>query len=103
MSKKPTKNSPRRTPASRRVKRPITRNDPAPTLAPALPASRTRPLARFRRATASPAQLRGGDLVRYLRIHLKHPYGDRGIKAIADLAREVAHLANLELNGRESK
>jgi hypothetical protein len=40
--------------------------------------------------------------VRYLRIHLKHPYGDRGIRAIEELAREVAHLANLELNARET-
>ena len=50
----------------------------------------------------TPAARRGSELVRYLRIHLKRPYGDRGIRAIEKLAREVAHLANLELASREN-
>jgi hypothetical protein len=60
-----------------------------------------RRLARLHRATATPAQRRGADLVRYLRIHAKRPYGDRGIRALVELAQEVGHLANLELNARE--
>jgi hypothetical protein len=63
---------------------------------------KTRPTARFHRASASPAQRRGADLVRYLRLHLRRPYGDRGVAAIAKLAQEVAHLANLELNARQA-
>jgi hypothetical protein len=68
----------------------------APSPAPPAP----RPLARMRRATATPAQRRGADLVRYLRIHVKRPYGRRGEEAIRRLAVEVGHLANLELNAR---
>ena len=64
--------------------------------------AKPRPVGRTRRATASPAQRRGADLTRYLRIHLKHPYADRGIRAIHKLALEVAHLANLELNSTEA-
>jgi hypothetical protein len=52
------------------------------------------------RATLTPAGLRGRDLVRFLRIHAKKPYGSRGEEAIRQLAVEVAHLANLELNAR---
>ena len=44
------------------------------------------------------ASKRGSDLVRYLRIHTKHPYGRRGEQAIVDIAREAAHLGNLELD-----
>jgi hypothetical protein len=51
----------------------------------------------MRRATASPAQRRGAELVRFLRIHAKRPYGPRGENATIALAREVAHLARLEL------
>ena len=71
--------------------------------APPTPPFGKRPVARFRRANATPAQRRGADLVRYLRIHLKRPYGDRGIRELEKLAVEVAHLANLELDSRESK
>lgn len=53
--------------------------------------------ARTYRATAAPAQRRGADLVRYLRIHSKHPYGSRGEEAIRCLAIEVGHLGNAEL------
>ncbi len=38
--------------------------------------------------------------MRFLRIHAKKPYGTRGEEAIRQLAVEVAHLANLELNAR---
>ncbi len=40
----------------------------------------------------------GSELVRYLRIHTKHPYGRRGEQAIVDIAREAAHLGNRELD-----
>lgn len=79
----------------------VARSMPAPPRTP--PATRVRAVARFRRAGASPAQQRGAELVRYLRIHLKHPYGERGIAAIEKLAREVAHLANLELAQRHGE
>lgn len=69
-----------------------------PTAAPTAP-TLTPPQARTHRSTASPAQRRGADLVRYLRIHLKHPYGKRGEEAIRRLAVEVAHLGNAELRG----
>lgn len=68
------------------------------TTTAAAPVARPRPVARTRRATATPAQRRGADLVRFLRIHSKKPYGARGVNAIATLAREVGHLGNLELN-----
>jgi hypothetical protein len=104
MAKKPTKKVTRQV-TSRRRHRGTT---PAPPTVPPAPTSPTadavkaRPVARFHRANASPAQRRGAALVRYLRIHLKAPYGDRGIRAIEKLAREVAHLANLELNARDA-
>lgn len=74
---------------------------PAPVAATPAPV-KPRPLARTHRATASPAQRRGADLVRYLRIHSKHPYGTRGEEAIRKLAIEVGHLGNLELNARKT-
>lgn len=80
---------------------PVPPTSPAPVAAaPAAP--KPRPLARTHRATASPAQRRGADLVRYLRIHSKHPYGTRGEEAIRKLAVEVGHLGNLELNARDT-
>jgi hypothetical protein len=66
-----------------------------PTLAPS-----RRVVGRLHRATLTPAGLRGRDLVRFLRIHSKHPYGTRGEEAIHRLAVEVGHLGNLELNAR---
>jgi hypothetical protein len=111
----------RRTPALKERKAPRSATPPPPPVAvavptdtatvarsvpatpPPTPPTRTRPVARFRRAGASPAQRRGADLVRYLRIHSKHPYGERGIRAIEKLAREVAHLANLELAQRHGE
>lgn len=110
----------RRTPAlkERKAPRSATPGAPPPVSVPATtdaaivarsvpatprPPARSRPVARFRRVGASPAQQRGADLVRYLRIHLKHPYGKRGIAAIEKLAREVAHLANLELAQRNGE
>jgi hypothetical protein len=56
---------------------------------------------RLHRSTLTPAGLRGRDLVRFLRIHAKRPYGQRGEEAMRRLAVEVGHLANLELNARE--
>jgi hypothetical protein len=67
--------------------------EPAP-----VPTVKPRPMARTRRRLASPAQRRGADLVRYLRIHAKKPFGRRGEEAIRRLAVEVGHLGNLELN-----
>lgn len=45
----------------------------------------------------TPAAKRGAELVRYLRIHAKRPYGKRGENAILDMAREVGHLGRLQL------
>lgn len=70
---------------------------PAPSTPPVPPRRIT---GRLHRATLTPAGLRGRDLVRFLRIHAKKPYGTRGEEAIRQLAVEVAHLANLELNAR---
>src|SRR5438045_3574442 len=106
MSKKATKKpkaaaAPRakRLPASTPLTTPVAA---AATTTTAARVAKPRPVARMRRATASPAQRRGADLVRYLRIHQKHPYGDRGIRALVTLAREVAHLGLAELNATVS-
>jgi hypothetical protein len=61
------------------------------------PVAKPRPVARTHRRSATPAAARGADLVRYLRIHLKKPYGVRGENAIVALAREVGRLGNIEL------
>jgi hypothetical protein len=77
---------------------PIATPSAPPVAAVATPrAPKPRPAARTRRATASPAQRRGADLVRFLRIHTKKPYGARGQNALVALAKEVGHLANIEL------
>jgi hypothetical protein len=55
----------------------------------------------MRRSLLSPAERRGAELVRYLRIHSKRPYGERGERAIQTLAIEAAHLARIELAERE--
>ncbi len=68
-----------------------------PTLPEPDPMPPPGPVARMRHATASPAQRRGAELVRFLRIHVKRPYGPRGEAANIALAREVAHLARIEL------
>lgn len=65
---------------------------------PSVPAAPRPALGRLHRATLTPAGLRGRDLVRFLRIHVKQPYGKRGQEAIRQLAVEVGHLGNLELN-----
>lgn len=75
---------------------------PLPPPSPAPPPVEPRRLARLHRASATPAQRRGAELVRYLRLHLKRPYGDRGVKAIVAMAREVGHAANIELDAREA-
>lgn len=64
---------------------------------PPAPVVRPRPLARMHRK--SPAQKIGSELVRYLRIHSKHPYGKRGQKAILDLATRVRQHAQEESKG----
>lgn len=69
---------------------------PQPT--PAAVVNPRRVVARMRQATATPAQRRGSELVRFLKIHAKHPYGTRGENAIVKLAREVGHMGNAELN-----
>lgn len=69
---------------------PVTTGAPTDCVTPPRPA-------RTHRATATPAQRRGADLVRYLRIHSKHPYGSRGEEAIRRLAIEVGRLGNAEL------
>jgi hypothetical protein len=69
----------------------------APAPVTTTPAAKRPAVARTRRATATPAQRRGAELARYLRIHLKRPYGERGIRAIVELTKEVGHLARVEL------
>lgn len=92
--------APKPTTSTRRAARPV----PAPVAAPAptetVAAAPVAPPAPMRRARLlTPAAKRGSELVRYLRIHRKTPYGTRGEKAIVTLAREVGHLARVELDG----
>jgi hypothetical protein len=54
--------------------------------------------ARYRRAGLSPAAARGLDCAKYIRIHRRKPYGDRGIAAIVKIAREAARLGLRELD-----
>lgn len=58
-------------------------------------------VARVARVKRTLASKMGSELVRYLRIHTKHPYGRRGEQAIVDLARDAAHLGHLELNAAQ--
>jgi hypothetical protein len=51
----------------------------------------------FRARNVTEAQKRGAELVRFLRIHTKHPYGHRGQAAIYALACEVGHLGLVQL------
>lgn len=55
-------------------------------------------VARVARVKRTLASKMGSELVRYLRIHTKHPYGRRGEQAIVDMACEIAHMGNLELD-----
>ncbi|MEN3339855.1 MAG: hypothetical protein V7647_3531 [Acidobacteriota bacterium] len=71
---------------------------PVTPSAAATPKSPRGASARLHRSQLTAAGLRGRDLVRYLRIHAKKPYGDRGVSALIDLAREVGRLGNIELN-----
>ncbi len=95
---------------TKRVTREVTRRPPEPPPPPLPPpapapppvAVEPRRLARLHRASATPAQLLGSQLVRFLRVHAKHPYGTRGQEAIVTLAREVGHAANIELDAREA-
>jgi hypothetical protein len=68
---------------------------------PAAPVAKPRPLARMHRATASPAQRKGAELTRFLRIHAKRPFARRG-EAIRRLAIEAAHLGRIELGAAAS-
>ena len=70
---------------------PVTPSTPPPTRA-AAPRRAAGPL---HRSTLTPADLRGRDLVRFLRIHAKRSYGKRGEHAIYLLAREVASAATM--------
>ena len=74
---------------------PTTSAQPPPRVAP------RRAAGRLHRATLTPAGMRGRDLIRFLRIHAKKPYGKRGEEAIRQMAVEVGHLGNLELNARD--
>lgn len=51
----------------------------------------------FRARNRTEAQKRGAELVRFLRIHNKTPYGHRGQSAIYALACEVGHLGRVQL------
>ncbi len=96
---------------ARQAPRPVKRaQKPVPPTEPATPAApitssvsattasalvvTPRPLARMHRK--SPAQKSGSELVRYLRIHSKRPYGRRGQKAILGLAARVTQDAQQE-------
>lgn len=71
------------------------------TAAPPAPAPAPPPkpvVGRLHRSTLTPAGVRGRALVRFLRIHTKHPYAKRGEDAIYLLAREVARLGLGELD-----
>jgi hypothetical protein len=74
---------------------------PLPSVSDTLPATLTptpaNPPRLSRARLLTPAARRGSELVRYLRIHAKHPYGKRGEGAVVELAREVAHLARVQL------
>jgi hypothetical protein len=81
------------TPSTTATTPPAATNAAAPRPKSPRPAS-----ARFRRSQLSPAGRRGAELVRFLRIHSKHPYAKRGEAAIHKLAVETAHLGRLELD-----
>jgi hypothetical protein len=90
-----------RGPRSTRPAAPVT---PIPIATPAPAAPVAKPArARMSRRALSPAAKRGVELVRYLRIHTKKPYGTRGENAIVRLAREVGHLAGLELDTQAAR
>jgi hypothetical protein len=67
------------------------------TVVASAPSSSRPPIFRARNVTE--AQKRGAELVRFLRIHTKHPYGHRGQSAIYALACEVGHLGLVQLSG----
>ncbi len=97
--KQPKKKAARAVPVSPAAPAPAPPTQPHVEVAAAPPAPK--PVAgRMHRATLTPAGLRGRDLVRFLRIHCKKPYGNRGEEAIRKMAIEVGHLGNLELNSR---
>jgi len=105
MKTKTTKKASRgsRGPRSTRPAAPVT-PIPIATPAPRTAAPVAKPArARMSRRTLSPAAKRGVELVRYLRIHTKKPYGTRGENAIVRLAREVGHLAGLELDTQAAR
>lgn len=102
MTKKPKKKK-----AARAVRSAPVAPQPAPPIEP--PVDVPAPVAptprqvtgRMHRATLTPAGLRGRDLVRFLRIHTKHPYAKRGEEQIYLLAREVARLGLSELEATQ--
>ena len=93
---KPTKRAPAAAAATATTPAPPV-TSPTETPKPKAAAPR-RASARLHRSQLTAAGLRGRDLVRYLLIHSKRPYGDRGVRALVELAREVGHLGRVELN-----
>jgi hypothetical protein len=104
MTKKPAKKAkpaarratPKLTTSARRSALPPVASSAPTETGAAAPAAPPAPMRRARLLT--PAQKRGSELVRYLRIHTKTPYGARGQRAIVELAKEVGHLARVELD-----
>lgn len=96
-----TKKQPKKKAARAVHSAPVAPEPPPPTESPVdTPAPAPAPkhvVGRLHRSTLSPAGLRGRDLVRFLRIHTKHPYAKRGEEQIYLLAREVARLGLNEL------
>jgi hypothetical protein len=94
-SKKPTKKPKPKGREKRSTHPTAPPTTPSLETAPA-PLAKPKPVARMRRSLLSPAERKGAELVRYLRIHRQHPYGTRGENAIVRLAVEAGHLARLE-------
>lgn len=98
-AKKTTKKPPA---TARRGKGAPRRDSPIPTAPVTTPINTAavpvvrRVSARMSRRGLSAAQRMGAELTRYLRIHVKRPYGTRGEKAILDLAARVTQAAQLE-------
>ena len=75
---------------------------PAPVVAVAptpVVSATMRPGSRVR--NTSPAMKLGAEVVRYLRLHDKKPYGKRGEQALVEMARNAAHVANVELGATD--
>lgn len=74
---------------------PVVEVAPTPVVsAPMRPGSRVR--------NTSPAMKLGAEVVRYLRLHDKKPYGKRGEQALVEMARKAARVANVELGATDA-